>query len=328
MGDQGSIQRYAEYKFGFGQRFFDAYFCDFLIQQYGHEAFVEANDFDALMASNPARSDIVNWVGSAVWRGARLRDMLIERTGPLRSGGQFLDVGCGFGGSLVAFSSSMAVHGIELDEVRLEATRALMVDHKITARVEAVNVLSTEFQEWGPFDVIMSENVVEHVYDVRAFIHALCSRLAPRGRLILLIPNAEAIQLVAGDPHYSLEGITLLSHHEAKAFFDQVTGGRDRFGMAYDVGDYYPLDWYLSVLRDCELSPAAWPDGEISRNTDIIEQVDASKLKCDAFLRETMRSRLDRYLTEARSMLSSGADFDMRFGCPSWFVVGTKASHS
>ncbi|HEX4446468.1 MAG TPA: class I SAM-dependent methyltransferase [Polyangiaceae bacterium] len=109
----------------------------------------------------------------------RIARALDERGG----GARILDVGCGYGFFLKQFLGRPGVDlwGLELSRKAASAAREA-IPNVIEAPVEQV-----AFDR--PFDFIVSFEVVEHVFEPKAFMSKLASALAPGGRLFLTTPN-------------------------------------------------------------------------------------------------------------------------------------------
>lgn len=98
--------------------------------------------------------------------------------------GQYLDVGCGSGGSLgVARALGWRVAGIEPDETAAERAR------RFTDELYVGDALSAPFAP-GRFDVVTALHVVEHVPDPVRVVRRMLGWLAPGGLLIIEVPNA------------------------------------------------------------------------------------------------------------------------------------------
>lgn len=95
----------------------------------------------------------------------------------------------------------------------------------------------------GKFDFVICNDVIEHVHDARALVGNICRLLAPGGIAYLEIPNKRAASFLLSDGHYSLFGITVLPHSEAKKYYEH------RFdGKTYEdsMGEYYELEEYIN----------------------------------------------------------------------------------
>lgn len=166
---------------------------------------------------------------------------------------RFLDVGCGYGGFLVAFSKvGMEVIGIEIDPNQIAYAEENCLDHNLQDCVFLGDILDTNFiQQLGTFDVITCFDVIEHVSDADQALKNMVSLLNPGGILVLEIPNKNSINFVYKDGHFSLFGITLLNRSNAKVYYNTIYPT-----YKYDVGEYYELEYYKDRLDDllCDLS--------------------------------------------------------------------------
>jgi SAM-dependent methyltransferase len=246
-----------------------------------------------------------------------------------------LDVGCGFGGFLIAAARRGAkTHGIELSDLRRDAAEALLTDNGIDPDVRAMDVYSAEFDSLANMDVIVSENVIEHVADPRRFMSRLLDKLAPGGILYLEIPNKDSVQIVAKDSHYHMPLLTQLPHHSARALFEQVKG-KDAYGMPYGVEEYYPLSWYINLLiqRDMQVQVSARGDAlvrpsEINDYLAIINNV-ANNVKetyptIDAHLTDQIERAAREYLRNidaARVDPNMAEVLVMRFLSAAWCLT-------
>ena len=120
---------------------------------------------------------------SYVWRfGQERRLNLIRKHVPLE-GKRILDVGCGLGvyvRRLRGFSD--AVCGVDVDEERItEGSQDL----------PSLQVAPAEHLPFpdGSFDVVLLNEVLEHVQDDRQAILETYRVLAPEGRMVLFVPN-------------------------------------------------------------------------------------------------------------------------------------------
>ena len=125
-------------------------------------------------------------------RLAFVRDMIDQHFGldehalkPL-AGRSALDVGCGAG--LLAeplCRLGATVTAIDAAPELIAAARAHAAAGGLVIDYRAVGVEALE----GKYDLVTALEVIEHVADPGAFVHALVARLAPRGLLILSTPN-------------------------------------------------------------------------------------------------------------------------------------------
>jgi 2-polyprenyl-3-methyl-5-hydroxy-6-metoxy-1,4-benzoquinol methylase len=175
----------------------------------------------------------------------------VKRYTDLRDG-RYLDIGCGFGGCLVAAArSGMTGTGLEVDTDRIDFAKRNILDHRLEekARVLHLDVLEPGVKEQiGQFDLISCNDVAEHVLDVQQLFRNLGTLLRPGGLAYVEIPNRYCIGSVASDGHFGLFGITLLERPEAMQYHWQV------YRYTYDVGHYLTCPEYLDLFAQNGLS--------------------------------------------------------------------------
>lgn len=165
---------------------------------------------------------------------------------------EVLDVGCAYGGFLVAANEAgaLSVTGIDINQGLLDTARLLMSDHRVDAELAIADITEPEIEHrLGTFDVILCNDVIEHVVDPVACARNLSALLRPGGIVYLEIPNAAAVEFMVSDGHYGLPGITLLDRADAETWWRLHFGEGD----AYGVEHYAPLDYYLSIFSQNDL---------------------------------------------------------------------------
>jgi cyclopropane-fatty-acyl-phospholipid synthase len=125
------------------------------------------------------------WTGSASQTESQERklDILAEMM-ELRPGMRILDVGCGWGGPLVYLSRKYGVRGVGLT---LSALQKGAADERI-ARYEAdVSIVQTHWKEYvpdEPFDVVYTDEVIVHFFDLGDFFKKAYGLLRDGGRML------------------------------------------------------------------------------------------------------------------------------------------------
>ncbi len=159
---------------------------------------------------------------------------------------RYLDIGCGLGGSLVAFSKlGLEVTGIDINDRLIHLTKANCSDHQLPECTLKGDILDEGFAAGlGKFDVITALAVIEHVADVKIMLQNAVRLLNPGGVLVLDIPNKDSLSFVARDPHYSLFGLTLLERSQAVQYYNNF------YVEEYDVGEFYGLSFYIDYLKE------------------------------------------------------------------------------
>lgn len=120
---------------------------------------------------------------SYLWRAGQKRRLeMIQKYVPLE-GKKILDVGCGVGTYLKAFRQFTSdVYGVEVDSKRAEEA------HKITPNVSVAPAEKLPFDD-ATFDVVFSNEVLEHVDDDRKAVEEAVRVLKPGGHFVVFAPN-------------------------------------------------------------------------------------------------------------------------------------------
>ncbi|MGV9006773.1 MAG: bifunctional 2-polyprenyl-6-hydroxyphenol methylase/3-demethylubiquinol 3-O-methyltransferase UbiG [Brevundimonas sp.] len=218
--------------------------------------------FAPLHKFNPARLKFV-------------RDRTAERFGrDIRTRAPFtglslLDIGCG--GGLIAEPMrrlGFAVTAVDASSENIGTARAHAAEQGLDIAYRAATIEQLEAEGAGPFDVVLTLEVIEHVADPEAFIRA-CSRLvAPGGMMIVATLNrtlkALALGKIAAEyvlgwvPPGTHDWRQFLKPEEIRLMLSQeplaVSGP---FGLAYDPladrwseGDYTDINYMMVATRD------------------------------------------------------------------------------
>lgn len=111
---------------------------------------------------------------------------------PSRKDIDVLDIGCGMGFAMLAFKRAgyRSVSGVDVDQSQIDACRRLDLD------VERINSLIEYLKERvGKFGLVTLIDVLEHIPQdsVIESLKHVCAALAPNGRLIIRVPNANSM---------------------------------------------------------------------------------------------------------------------------------------
>ncbi len=104
------------------------------------------------------------------------------------NGWNVLDIGCGNGQKLYDFyTRKAAVCGIEISEEKLQVARRYMPEGQFY----------NGFIETAPFpqrsfDLVIADNVVEHLQDPDTFVRKLREFIKPTGRVVLFVPYGKS----------------------------------------------------------------------------------------------------------------------------------------
>lgn len=117
----------------------------------------------------------------------------VAQAQPLTAESRVLEIGCGEGGVLRAFSAiGCHVLGVDLSAYRIDKAKELM-QPEIAASVAdfvAQNVYDADFvaKYRGSFDLIVLKDTIEHIPEQEKFIPHIIQLLAPKGKLFFGFP--------------------------------------------------------------------------------------------------------------------------------------------
>lgn len=167
---------------------------------------IATDDFAHAVAARAGRpADDVHRAVADIVSEANLALTLLRSVGPFPRRTHFLEVGAGAGvvaGVLHAAGANVTaieplIGGFEL----FAAVRAELVARVPSAAVQLDRRSALELTPTrdGPFDLIFSVNVLEHVHPLAASLDALAAVLAPGGRMLHTCPNYR----VPYEPHFA-----------------------------------------------------------------------------------------------------------------------------
>ena len=161
-------------------------------------------------------------------------------------GASVLDVGCGDAGAIIAFAEKGAkCAGIETFDLSLERGKIRAEDHSVAIDLQKGIAEAIPFPD-SSFDLVMLDNVLEHVGDRAKSLQEVRRVLKPGGLLYLVTPKPLSIYSLWNDPHYDLAGLVLMPRAMQVWYFEQVRGGGKG---TYDVGKIPPRPKLLALLK-------------------------------------------------------------------------------
>ena len=156
-------------------------------------------------------------------------------------GKHVLDIGCGDAGVLIAFAErGAATAGIELDEKSLERGRLRAEEHGVSVDLRKGVAEALPWED-GSFDLVILDNVLEHVMDQGKTLAEIRRVLRPGGLLYQVTPKPFSVYSLWNDPHYDLAGLVLMPRRMQIWYFEKLRGGGEG---TYDVG-YIPPRWHI-----------------------------------------------------------------------------------
>jgi ubiquinone/menaquinone biosynthesis C-methylase UbiE len=178
-------------------------------------------------------------------RGFYVVDLLRKYAPDIEIGGaRVLDIGCGDAGVIVAFAETGAqISGIELDRKSLTRAKVRAEEHGVRAGLLAGVAEHLPFED-GTFDLVILDNVLEHVVHRERTLDQIRRVLRPGGLLYMVTPKPFSMYSLWNDPHYDLAGLVLLPRRIQIWYFEKIRGGGEG---TYDVG-VIPTRWRLRRL--------------------------------------------------------------------------------
>lgn len=125
------------------------------------------------------------WTGSQTQTESQVRklDLLAEMM-QLKPGMRILDVGCGWGGPLVYLSTTYDVQGVGLTLSSLQKEAA---DERIARHGADVTIVESHWKDYVdevPFDVVYTDEVIVHFFDLGDFFRKAYELLRDGGRML------------------------------------------------------------------------------------------------------------------------------------------------
>lgn len=165
----------------------------------------------------------------------------------VRPGEKMLDVGCGSGFSLlVAKRLGAEAYGVEADP------NVLALAEKLNLRIHLGSIHDQPFPEVS-FELVVLNQVIEHIPEPGLALQAIVDRLAPQGRIIAVFPNRNSLWR-------RLTGIRWINWHVPYHLHHFDKGGFSRLAAKYGLQTMRlrtitPNLWTLLQLRAARVRP-------------------------------------------------------------------------
>lgn len=280
------------------------------------------------LVDHPCLPMYFEYAATCVQRGRRAVARLSSRL-PL-DGARVLDIGCAYGGFLVALAEAGALPmGIDLNPRLLHLAEILLAERGIAARVQLLDATHEHSAFLEAFDLVVANDVLEHVADLDAFLANLARWLKPSGLACLEIPNGRAAEAVLSDGHYQLLGATLLDVRSAAAYVRAARGLE-----AFDVFNYPTLSALQQRLGAHGLTLEVLPESlagiSLATVDAALERLEQAHRLGLAEVPEPWRSavahELESYLGMANAARNrQRATFLLDFGAGFWQVLMRRA---
>ncbi|MFB0561721.1 MAG: class I SAM-dependent methyltransferase [Candidatus Lokiarchaeia archaeon] len=129
-----------------------------------------------------------------------------------------LDVGCGSGGVSIAFAKHGArVVSIDLNVNYTKITKVRACEEKVLLDVLNTDVCNSPFGD-EEFDVLVCNDVVEHISEVNKFFSEIRRLLKSDGLIFIETHNKWSPYIIFSDPHSGLPFVVLLPKRIADPF--------------------------------------------------------------------------------------------------------------
>lgn len=166
---------------------------------------------------------------------------------------RILDAGCGTGGNLQFLSQFGDVTGVELDDGAAALARER----------GAWPVLKGSLPGGMPFagqqfDLIVLLDVLEHIDDDGASLHALAALLAPRGYLVLTVPAFPFLWSPHDDEH----------HHKRRYRAAGLREVIENAGLRLSYLSYFNT-WLFPLVAAVRLVRKVFPANEVGRDVEL-----------------------------------------------------------
>jgi len=187
-----------------------------------------------------------------------------------------LDVGCGTGGISVAFARAGGrVVGINSGgtnplTMRLRLARARAREENADIAFICCDAHRLPFTD-GVFDVVLCNDVIEHVDRPKELASEVSRALRPQGILYLTAPNRFSPSNILKDGHYGMLGVAVLPRTLARVYVTKIRK-RERTYSVSHIPTYrsllkmfeqrgIQLDLRTGRIREYLLNPASIEDG-------------------------------------------------------------------
>ena len=156
-----------------------------LEHRYAEARLGDGSSFEAALTA--ARGEINTIMGGQskdrhrFWRlASEIYDVEIGNRKP----GKILDIGCGIGSELLLLRrKGWDIFGTDIDRVAIAALSESFPGH--------FWITGSQSSEWSEkFDVVMKNQVLEHLTDPKVLLRSLLGLLKPGGQLVIVTPNA------------------------------------------------------------------------------------------------------------------------------------------
>lgn len=243
-------------------------------------------------------------------RGAEIVDkMSTYFVGPLE-GQRVLDIGCGFGGVCIAAAKQGATaRGIEVGESELKYFRLNLEDHGAldTVDISYGDADDIAFMEsLGKFDLVVCDNVLEHVPDSHRLIYNIAQSMSENARCYVTVPNFQSLGQVLIECHNREFGLSLMNRFDAQRLFE----ARGHYGQ-YSVGEYLDFNQYVALfaingLDAVNIVPIYMEDSVMAEAMSLLDQIKQKRaeMRVEIEIEALAARHVDHYIQRVERRLA------------------------
>ena len=175
-----------------------------------------------------------------------------------------LDVGCGEGYALAFFrQKGWQVRGLDFSAAGVESKNPSCADALVTGNI--VDLLESEIQAKRRYDVLLLQNVLEHLLDPVQFLLSLREIIKKDGVAVVTVPNDGSITQQAALEQKHIDSAFWIAPPDHLSYFDKDSlrniAEHTEWDCVQMFGDF-PVDWFIfhpgsNYVRDKSLGKAA-----------------------------------------------------------------------
>ncbi|GHV43965.1 hypothetical protein FACS189490_14170 [Clostridia bacterium] len=221
---------------------------------------------------------------------------------------RILDIGCAYGGfAIAAAKCGASVYGVDIDDelTALSEQNLLGIDN-IDCKIILSDATSVGFCRKIPvnyFDLIIVNDVFEHVYDTTALLSNISRASNADAVIYFAIPSGTNIPYAFYEPHSGYLGLSILPPH-----LWSLSGSRPR--SIY----YRPWDYYSAIFRHygfTQINFLTFPNDEDENIRSVIQtKFEEYKTKFNVDI-EKQSAEFRRYMLPALVEYESRMIFDL-----------------
>ncbi len=263
-----------------------------------------------------SHSDRLRWSRArqrSVQRGRLVCD-LIEADTPL-SNTVVLDAGCGYGGTSIALCERGAdVIAVDRDERRLRELAAQCPDIEI----EHSELSALPYPD-DSFNLIILQDVIEHVTEPSTVLQEIRRVLRPDGMVYMSTPNRDSALNLLSDPHF---GLPLVSTKTREQLRIHLRRHRPSEADRDDLAELLSLDALTRLLHEHSFAFSfinrRAAEALFARPEDVVWS--------DWHLRAVTALRRSGLHKAALRLVNDKAGFFNRWINPTWYLIGRKTT--